>query len=145
MALEGGVGEVGAVAGEGEEGQLAELEGLGVGQRGQARRGGVVVVGAVGEDAEEGVVGAVARVVGGGEGGDLGRLEELGEDEGVGGRGCLADEVDGGAGGCGGLGESEEGLGMVSRSRLWARVSVGNGGGHTSRALRALVCSMVTR
>lgn len=34
MGLEGGVGEVVAVAGEGEEGQLAELEGLSLGERG---------------------------------------------------------------------------------------------------------------
>lgn len=69
----------------------------------------------MGEDAEEGVVGAVFRVVGGGEGGDLGGLEEFGEDECVGGGGCLTDEVDGSARRCGRLGEGEEGLAGVSR------------------------------
>ena len=101
------------------------------------------MVGAVGEDSEESVVGAVLGVVGGGERGDLGRLEELGEDEGVGGGGCLTDKVDGGARRCGGLGEGEEGLGIVSAPLSWHMS--GGGGGHTSRALRALVCSMVAR
>lgn len=55
-------------------------------------------------------MGAVVWVGGGGEGGDGGCLEELGEDEGVGGGGCLTDEVDGGAGRCRRLGEGEEGL-----------------------------------
>lgn len=45
-----------------------------------------------------------------GQGLDLGRVEELGEDEGVGGRSCAGDEVGGSAGRGGGLGEGEERL-----------------------------------
>lgn len=62
----------------------------------------------MGESLEEGEVrGVLGRAR---EGLDLGRLEELGEDEGVWGRGGARDEVGGGAGGGGRLGESEERL-----------------------------------
>lgn len=43
------------------------------------------------------------------QGADVGLLEELGEDVGIWCRGCLGDEVCGGAGRGGGLGEGEEG------------------------------------
>lgn len=97
-----GVGEPGLVAGEGQEGQLAELELLG---RVQGREAGglllllLVVRGveAVGKELEVGVVGGEVGVVG--QGGDGGGVEELGEDEGVGGGGGALDEV-----GCGAWG-----------------------------------------
>lgn len=82
--LEGCVGQVRAVAGQGQEGELAELEGLGIVELGQAPRcrGGLVGgVGAVGEELEEA---EVRFEVGGlGEGLDLRGLEELCEEEGV--------------------------------------------------------------
>lgn len=103
------VREVLAAAGEGEQGQLAQLEGLDVGE---GREGGLLrgvgLVGAVGEDLEEGVVGCVFG--GGGEGSDGGGLEELGEDVGVWGGGGAGDEVGGCSGGCRRLGEREERL-----------------------------------
>lgn len=78
---------------------------------------------------------------GGAEGLNLGGAEEGREDEGVWGGGGALDEVDCGGGGGGGFGEREEGLGFVS----WGRVRWGDGGlgWGTSRAFRALVCSMV--
>lgn len=97
-----GVGEPGLVAGEGQEGQLAELELLG---RVQGREAGGLLlllllvrgVEAVGKELEVGVVGGEVGVVG--QGGDGGGVEELGEDEGVGGGGGALDEV-----GCGAWG-----------------------------------------
>ena len=53
----------------------------------------------------------------GGQGGYLGRLEQLGEDEGIGCRGRPRDEVGGGARGGSRLGEGQEGLGTQCRVR----------------------------
>lgn len=110
--LERGVGEVARVAGEGEEGELAELEGLGLVEGREVPAGGggggVLRVGAVGEDLEETEVrGVVGRPR---EGLDLRRLEKLGEDVGVGVRCRLGHEVGGGAGRRCGFREGEEGL-----------------------------------
>lgn len=78
---QGGVGQGGVVAGVGEDGELPELEGLGLVEGRQALRRGVVCVRAVAEDAEEGEVRGEVGL--GGEGLDLGRLEELCEEKGV--------------------------------------------------------------
>ncbi len=53
----------------------------------------------------------------GGQGGDLGRLQELGEDEGIGCRGGSRDEVGGSARGGRRLGEGQEGLKTRCRVR----------------------------
>lgn len=124
---------------EGEEGELAELERLRGVELGEGRCGFVVGVGAIAEDLEEREVRDV--FLGAGEGLDLRCCEELGKDKGVGVGGCAGDEVCCCARGRGGFGEGEEGLGKISwvvedrmrRSRL------------TARALRALVCSMMSR
>lgn len=78
---------------------MPELEELGIVEGGEG--GGLLVggIGSVAEDLEEGEV--VAVVGGGGEGLDLRGREELGEDEGVWGRGGADYEVCGGAGGGG--------------------------------------------
>lgn len=114
--LERGVGQVARVAGEREEGELAELQGLGLVEGREARRrdsGGVVRVGAVGEDLEEL---EVRRVVGRArEGLDLRRLQKLGEDVGVGVRRGLGHEVGCCAGRRCGFRQGEEGLGCIAR------------------------------
>lgn len=93
------IGKIGTVAREGQEGQLAELQGLSIGEGWQVGRGAVGLVGAVRENLEKVEVGGVFGALG--ESLDLGRLEELGEDEGVWGRGCMGDEVGDGTGGGG--------------------------------------------
>lgn len=106
--LQGRVRQVGAVAREGQEGELAELEGLGVVERGEVRRRAVDSVGAVGEELKEGEVGEELWAAG--ESLDLGRREELGKEEGVRVGGRAGYQVGGGAGGCGGFAEGQEGL-----------------------------------
>lgn len=72
---------------------------------------------------------------------DLGGAEEGREDEGVWGGGGALDEVDCGGGGGGGFGEREEGLGLLAGKGSLGEVL--GLGWCTSRAFRALVCSMV--
>lgn len=79
--LEGIVGKVLTIACEGEERKLAELASLGVGERWQVRGATVGGVCAVGEYLKEFEM--RSRFGRGGEGLDGGRVEELGEEEGV--------------------------------------------------------------
>lgn len=96
----GGAADAAGGPGEGEQRELPQLGGLGVVEGGQARRGGVRLVGAVAEDLEQGEVGGQLRRSGG-EGLDLRCLEQLGEDKGARGGRRADDEVGGGAGrGC---------------------------------------------
>lgn len=83
VPLQGGVRQVVLVPAEGQEGELAELERLGVVEGGEVGGGLVVGVEAVAEDLEVGEVGCVLRRVG--KGLYLWRDEEVCED--VGGRG----------------------------------------------------------
>lgn len=69
-----GVGQLGLVARESEEGELAEFEGLGVVQFGEAGGREVVGVEAMGEEGEVSVPGAVDRIFGGRERGDRGTV-----------------------------------------------------------------------
>ena len=75
---------------------MAKLERLGLIEGWEVRGGLVVGVGSIAEDLEDGEM--VCVLWRGGEGLDLGGVEELGEDEGVGGAGCARYEVCGCAG-----------------------------------------------
>lgn len=108
VLLQGLVGEVVPVAAEGEEGELAELERLAVGQVWEVRGGEVCGVEAVAEDLELGEVGLVLWGVG--EGLDGGAGEEVGEDVGALGRCGVCDEVCGSLWRVGRLCECQEGL-----------------------------------
>lgn len=104
MRLEGGVAELGLVAREREQGQLAELEGLRWGESGQLGRGGQVGgVEVAAEDLEVGVPGNELGVGMDSERSDVGLGEQLGEDVGVRSGGRAADQVSGCAGGGGGF------------------------------------------
>ena len=108
MLLQGAVGQVSLVAAEGEEGELAQLEGLTVVQGGEVRVRLVFGVEAVAEDLELAEKGFVVLVVG--EAPDAGAGEEVGEDVGALGRCRVCDEVCGCLGRVGGFGESQERL-----------------------------------
>jgi hypothetical protein len=69
------------ILGQGQQGELAELEGLCFVERGEVGGGVVIGVSAITEDFEEGKVGRM--LCGFGEGLDLWCLQEFGEDEGV--------------------------------------------------------------
>lgn len=105
VSQKAGIGELGLVAREGEEGQLAEFEGLGVVEFWQIRGRDVGGVETVGEDGKVCMPGAVGRILRGGKCSYGGAIEEVGEDVGAGGFGGTVDEVSCCAGGGGRLGE----------------------------------------
>lgn len=100
MGLQIGVGELGLVAGEGQEGELAQLELLGRVEGRKTRR--LLLVGgveAVGEELEVGVMRSELGILG--QGSDGRGVKELGKNEGVRGRSGTLDKVGGSAGGGG--------------------------------------------
>jgi hypothetical protein len=128
VLLQGGVGEVGTVTGESQEGKLTKLEGLGVAEGRQpgliiGGGGAVGAPGSVGEDLQQPVVRGELGAIG--QGGDRRRLQQLGEDECVGGRGGSRDEVGGGARRGGRFGKGEKGLELVREKRESACVAQG--------------------
>lgn len=103
------IGQILGVAGEGEEGELSELQRLCVVESGEGGGGGLVVgVGAIAEDVEESERGGI--FVRGGECLDLRCVEEFGEDEGIRGAGGSGDEICCCSWGGSGFGECEERL-----------------------------------
>lgn len=95
----GGIVCGGVFLGEGQEGELAELEMLSIVQLGEAGGRRVRGVGAMAEYLEEGQV--RRELVGRRESLDLGRLQQLGEDVGVRCRGRACDQVSSGTWGDG--------------------------------------------